>query len=317
MPENAPTVSVVIPTYDRPAYLRRAASSVNAQTYDDVELVVVDDCSEPPVREALADLPLDSIAAVTYLRHETNQGANAARNTGIEAASGKFVAFLDDDDWWERTKLERQVKRFRETAPEVGVVYTGTRYVNVHDDSSLVTIPDLEGRVTRDVLVGGQLEEFSAAMVRASVIEEAGLPDERFPSWQDREWYLRLSRHCAFAVVPEPLTVRQMGHGGQIRDDYERKRDVSYPLFLEKHRPLASEYGPRVERLFVASLTRLLGRSAFKNGYYREAAYHLARSVRYSPFSLDAYVYLLASLGGRRTHRLGQRLLGIARSALS
>jgi len=311
MAASAPTVSVVIPTYDRPTYLSRAAASVDAQTFDDVELVVVDDSSEPPVRSVLEDLPLESIAAVTYLRHETNRGANAARNTGIEAASGEFVAFLDDDDWWERTKVERQVERFREADPDVGVVYTGTRYLNADDGTSLVTIPHLEGRVTREVLTGGQIEEFSAAMVRASAIEDAGLPDERFPSWQDREWYLRLSRHCAFAVVPEPLTVRQMGHGGQISDDYERKRDVSYPLFLERHRPLAAEYGSRCERLFVASLTRLLGRSAFKNGYYREAAVHLARSLRYDPFALDAYTYLLASLGGRRTHQLGRRIKGL------
>lgn len=310
----APTVSVVIPTHNRPAYLRRAIGSVNAQTYDDIELVVVDDCSEPPARPALEELPLTSIAAVNYIRHETNQGANAARNTGIEAATGEFIAFLDDDDWWERTKIARQVERFRTAEERVGVVYTGTRYVDRRDNQELISIPDLEGDVTRDILVGGQLQEFSAVMVRAAVIAEAGLPDPNLPSWQDREWYLRLSQHCTFRVVPEPLTVRQMGHGGQIRDNFEEKRSVSYPLLLERYRPLAASYGPQCERKFVGSLTRKLGQAAFKNGYYRDAFRYLARSLRYDPLAMDAYPYLLASIGGKHTHRLGRRIAGMARS---
>jgi len=316
MATDDPTVSVVLPTYERPAYLKRAAASVDAQTYDDIELIVVDDCSEPPARSALAGLPLESLAAITCLRHETNRGANAARNTGIEAANGEFVAFLDDDDWWKREKIERQVERFHDAGSEVGVVYTGTRYVDVSGADDLVEVSEIEGKVTREMFFGASMAEFSAVMVRASVIETAGLPDERFPSWQDREWYLRLSRHCTFAAVPEPLTVRQQGHGGQISDDYQRKRDVSYPMFLEKHRSLAAEYGPRFERAFVGALTRGLGKAAFRTENYREASVYLARSLRYDPFALDVYPYLLASLGGKRTHRLARRAREFAGTAL-
>ena len=97
---DAPLVSVVLPTYDRPALVRKAVASVGAQTYPNVELLVVDDCSPTPVEQALEGLSLGPSIAVRVLRHEENRGGNAARNTGIRVAAGEYVAFLDDDDRW-------------------------------------------------------------------------------------------------------------------------------------------------------------------------------------------------------------------------
>jgi glycosyltransferase involved in cell wall biosynthesis len=311
-----PLVSVVLPTYDRAGTVPRAVETVVCQTYDPVELVVVDDCSPTPVNRTLEDVETGSLAALRCLRHETNRGANAARNTGIEAAAGEYIAFLDDDDEWAPEKLARQVSAFERTGEGVGVVYTGTRYVDAETGDDLVVTPTNRGQVTRDILTGGRFGEFSAVMVRATVIEDAGLPDERFPSWQDREWLLRLSRHCEFEPVPEPLTVRRVNHGRQISDDYEAKRDVSYPLFVEKHRSLAAEHGPVVERRFVASLSTTLGRAALRNGHYDDARWFLAAAAVRNPLSPGVYPPLVASLGGPYTHRAARLLVRLVRSLI-
>ncbi|MFC7229669.1 glycosyltransferase family 2 protein [Salinirubellus salinus] len=313
--ESSPSVSVVLPTYNRPARLVEAAESVASQTYDDVELLVVDDHSDRPASDVLPADSLGGSVTVRHLRHEENRGANAARNTGIEAANGEFVAFLDDDDRWDPEKLERQVDRFRTAPPDVGLVYTGTRYVGPDGEELLVEPATEHDDATRAILVGKPIGEFSTVLVRRSVVEAAGLPDERFPSWQDREWYLRVSEHCSFAAVPDALMYRGMGYDDQIHQNFEAKRDVSYPLFLEKHRPLAAEYGPLVERRFVATLSRSLGMSAVSTGNYADARRYLLRAIRYWPGETRAYPYLLASLGGEYTYRAGKRVAGLARAA--
>lgn len=308
-----PLISVVIPTYNRPTRLRRAVETVLAQTYDEVELLVVDDHSEMPARETLSDVSFDEIARVEHVRHETNRGANAARNTGIEAANGKFVAFLDDDDLWEPEKLERQMSVFSKSGPDVGLVYTGRRYVDAEGNELLTETPVNRGDVTKAILCGGAIAEFSAVMVRANVVSKAGLPDERFPSWQDREWYLRLSLHCEFEFVPEPLTIRQKGYDDQINTNYEAKKGVSYPLFVEKHRSLAADNGRYYERRFVASLSKMLAMSAMKNGYYADARRFFLRTLYYYPLCIECYLYLLALFGGKRTYRTARQIAQIVK----
>lgn len=296
---TAPLVSVVLPTYDRPDQLRRAVDAVATQTYEPVELLVVDDHSPEPAAEALAEVDETAFAALRVMRHEENRGANAARTTGIRAATGEFLAFLDDDDRWAPTKLARQVDAFERGGPEVGVVYTGARYVYPEGER---TIPArVEGEVTDAILTGASVGEFSAAMVRASAIDLAGLPDERFPSWQDREWLLRLSRCCEFRAIPEPLTVRHWDHEGRIGSQYRRRKDVAFPLFVETHRALARERG--LEGPFVAALLETLVMDAARTGHYGEARGLALRAIRRQPSRVTPWLFLAACLGGGLTYR--------------
>jgi glycosyltransferase involved in cell wall biosynthesis len=309
-----PLVSVVLPTYNRPERIRHAVESVREQTYGNIELIVVDDCSLMPAERELSDIEFEGLG-VRYVRHTENRGANTARNNGIEAARGEFVAFLDDDDEWTPTKIERQIRAFSETDPGVGVIYTGMRVV--YRNRTQVTANTVSGDVTKDILVGRSLAPFSTVMVRTSAIEQVGVLDERFPSWQDREWYLRLSQWCRFEALPEPLTIRNMAHEDRIAKDFEAKRDVSYPLLLSKHRPLAAEYGRLIERRFVATYSESLGTAAVRNGYHADATKYLLEAIVHYPFSATSYTHLLASLGGEYTYRPArkvQRALGVLSS---
>src|SRR5438132_12765470 len=113
MTKTAPTVSVIIATHNRARLLRRAIHSVLAQTFEDWELLVVDDGSTDnteTIAVSLQDL------RICYLRHEVNRGLSAARNTGIRISRGEYVAFLDDDDEWLPKKLERELEVFRSSS---------------------------------------------------------------------------------------------------------------------------------------------------------------------------------------------------------
>ena len=113
-------VSVIIPTYKRQDFTARAVRSVLAQTYRDLEVLVVDDCSPEPITAAA----LGNDPCLRVIRHETNRGVGAARNTGVEAARGDVVAFLDSDDYWLPEKLQQQMAIYeRQPDQDRAVVY--------------------------------------------------------------------------------------------------------------------------------------------------------------------------------------------------
>lgn len=312
MNSDTPLVSVVIPTYDRPDRLLGAVESVLKQTYEPIEVLVVDDHSPTPVIEQLdgeLSRRFDRGKRLQIVRHEENRGANSARNTGIRESTGNYVAFLDDDDRWCSEKVERQVQMFARSSDSVGVVYTGVWNVDGAGKKRKKIVPSVSGKVTKQLLTGSAVAgSFSRVMVRSSVIEEAGLPDEQFPSWQDREWYIRLSLHCEFEYVAEPLTVRVLSEHDQISGDFEAKRDVTFPLFVEKHRDLAAEYGPAVERRFIADRTKAVGTAGLRAGEYSDALRFLSKSIRLHPTDLTPYLYLVLGIGGPRLFRATQRI---------
>ena len=300
---SSPLVSVIIPSYERPNLVEQAIRSVLNQTHQNMELLVIDDHSPTPIAGVLDEKILTD-DRVNIIRLEENRGANSARNVGIRKSTGDFIAFLDDDDRWMEKKVQRQITAFNEAASDVGAVFTGL--INVDDEGKILgkRIPARHETDTKSLLLGKSLAPFSTVMVQSKIIDHAGLLDERFPSWQDRDWYFRLSKHCTFESIREPLVVKMSDDHAQIGDDFESKRDISYPLLLRKHRKTAREYGKITERRFVAYRSYSLGKSAMKNGYYTDARKYLLRSIYNYPFQLDPILYFAAAIGGSKTHDL-------------
>lgn len=297
---DQPLVSVVLITRDRPAKLGGALDSLTEQTYSPLELVVVDGSEESV--ESLVRRRSENLS-VTY-RRDDGTGAAAARNVGMRAATGTYVAFLDDDDRWLPRKVERQVGTFE---PGVGTVYTGQFTVRDGERVGGRT-PSLSGWVTEELLRGTPCSPTSTVMVRRELFDETGGFDEQFPIWEDREWYVRLSQHGMFRPVPERLVHRGFGEYDQLTDDFAAVRDVAYPRFLEKHRELAGEYGPGCVRALVASLSRMAAASGVAAGQYGDARRFILRSLRYDPFHTQTWLYLVLSLGGRPVHGAARRL---------
>ena len=124
--ERPQLISVIIPAYNAEKTIKEAVDSVLSQTYGNLDVIVVDDCSTDGTKKILEDLA-DKDSRVRFFSNDTNIGALKTRLAAVRAAFGKWIAFLDSDDIWEKDKLEKQVKLQQETASHL--VYTGTGYI--------------------------------------------------------------------------------------------------------------------------------------------------------------------------------------------
>lgn len=301
MGADRPLVSAVLITRDRPLLFQDALASALSQTYERLEIVIVDGSEksvEPMARRRVGDQH-----RLRY-RRDQGDGPGAARNIGLRAAEGRFVAFLDDDDGWLPEKVQRQVAAFD---PAVGTVMTGQTTVRDGDRIGGRT-PTLSGRVTEELLRGTPGCPTSTVMVRREVVDRAGDFDEQLPIWEDREWYVRLSKHAEFRSVPARLVRRGIEDHEHLTDDYRAARDVAYPRFLRKHRPLAAEYGPSCERAFVASLSLRLGAMAIETGHAGDARRWFLRALKNDPLRRQTWLYLLLSAGGQPARDVARRL---------
>jgi len=256
---SAPRVSVVLPTYRRPQQLARAIATVQAQTITDWELIVVDD-NDPghPDRlhteQALAQHLVDT--RVRFLRHDENRGGSAARNSGIRAARGAWIAFLDDDDEWHATKLERQLELSDGSASDVALVYcrSHTLHNGTGQESAYRSEPDkcdVRGLLRRNH-IGGT----SCVMCRADALHEVGLFDEALASRQDIDLYVRLADRYAFAFVDAPLVTMNLHADGRISTNL-RSKVKGHIQFYEKHRELI-EADPIALRTRLKEIGRFL-----------------------------------------------------------
>jgi glycosyltransferase involved in cell wall biosynthesis len=185
-----PLVSVVMPTYNRASLLDRAIRSALNQTYNNLEIIVVDDASSdetPDVVKAFQD------QRVRYIRHETNRGGSAARNTGIRNATGEFIAFLDDDDEWEPEKTVQQLEAMGRYDVVLCTSNESGRGTSKFDSKTTVNLDDLR---RGDFTAGGT----GVLMARSAVLKET-LFDEILPKYQDWDLFIRLAQKCEIGYL--------------------------------------------------------------------------------------------------------------------
>jgi len=285
---SSPLISVIIPSYNRPDRTQRAIDSVAAQTYAHIELIVVDDNSTPPLAESLS-LPNDCHGA-ELLTHDENQGASVARNTGINAASGSYLAFLDSDDEWKPEKLARQMDLVEGTDSVVS--YTGIERRSADGDLIIRSRATLSGDLSERLLRGNPIGTFSSVVVPTGLVDTAGRLDPQLTHYEDWEWYLRLSEHATFEPVADPLTVKYGGTDPLSRD-FRQKREEAYPELRARLRNHAAD--EHTERLAIAGLQFQMGYSALSNAEYGFARRFFVRSLRTNPKQWKSFAYLLLS----------------------
>lgn len=231
MSAGGPLMSVIVPTYERTDLLGRALRSVLAQTYRPLEILVVDDASPTDPRRRVGELDHES---VRYLRHEENRGAAVARNTGIEAASGELLAFLDSDDEWLPEKIDAQVMALEKAPEGTGLVSCGVLFVDEGGREygrRAVVPPDPYGKLLEENFVGST----SVALLPRQVLERVGGFDRALPSSQDHDLWLRVTRDHDLAAAPQPLVRMHVDlTRPRISSDARAKR-AGTKRMLEKH----------------------------------------------------------------------------------
>ena len=202
-----PTVSVIIPTYNRAHLIGRAIQSVLNQTYKDFELIIVDDGSTDNTEDIIKEFQKKD-ERIKYIKHEKNRGGSAARNTGIKNARGEYIAFQDSDDEWLPEKLKKQMEVFKNTSSKVGVVYTGFWRIK---DNKKTYIPQSwvkqkDGNIYFELLKGNFVGT-STILIKKKCFKKVGIFDENLPRLQDWELVMRLSKYYDFKCIDEPLLI--------------------------------------------------------------------------------------------------------------
>jgi GT2 family glycosyltransferase len=202
---KGPVVSVIIPTYNRASLIGRAIQSVIDQTYQDLEIIVVDDGST----DGTGDILRRYDERIRSFRHPQKKGAGSARNTGIRQAKGQYLAFLDSDDEWLEKKLETQIEAFRTASPMVGVVYTGTWRVKGEKRWLIPNPAEVpgDGALRGSLLSGTYMVLTPAALVKKECFEALGGFDERLTALEEWDLWIRLSKRYRFLYVDEPLVI--------------------------------------------------------------------------------------------------------------
>ena len=286
-----PTISVLIPTHNCATFLPAAVESALAQTYKDLEVIVVDDGSTDETEAVLAPY-LDRI---TYIKQK-NAGVCVARNTAVCAAKGEFIAWLDADDSWKPDKLERQMPKFSDSS--VGIVYSD--FETLHSDGYF---RDSFLRNHPCVCEGSVFEQYvqsrfflpSTVVMRSKCFADTGLFDEEMRCSGDVELFTRICLRWRVALVNEVLTLRNEGSYNITAD---KKRVGTYMvLALNKLLAKAPDLSRSQRRAVYNELGKQhwhLGYDAFIAGEMTEARRNLRKVVRYSRSRSRACVLLIA-----------------------
>jgi glycosyltransferase involved in cell wall biosynthesis len=206
----SPTVSVVIPTYNRWPILRDALESVRAQTCEDFEVIIVDDGSTDETATELGRM-----GGAVRLIAQTRRGVAAARNRGVSAAEGRYLAFLDSDDLWLPNKLAVQLA-FMNEHPEVAICQTEEIWIR----RGARVNPKARHRKPHGDIFKRSLElclvSPSAVMMTRELFLESGGFDENLPVCEDYDLWLRIAVNYPVPLLPQALVIKRGGHADQL-----------------------------------------------------------------------------------------------------
>ncbi len=277
-------VSVVVTTYNRSELVTRAIDSVLDQTLDEFELIVVDDASEDDTSEVVRRYDDQRLE---YVRHDTNRHLSAARNTGIDRAEGQYIAFLDDDDEWLPTKLERQVELFESGAPSLGLVYC---WMNHYDGEDVIKRyrPSLSGDIFPETLGGQPLGNGSTLLIRSAVFDDISGFDESLRRGIDGDFIRRVCRSYNIDYVPEVLVRYHIGHESNRITATDRK---GIENAIRGQRTKLKKFESELERYPTrrAAILSKLGWRYGQLGDWSASGVHFLRALRADPTAAEIY----------------------------
>lgn len=289
-----PIVSVIIPTYNRVAYIQDAIHSVLAQSYQDYEIIVIDDGSTDGTRELLVDWDKEGVLKYVY---QENQGQSAARNHGICIAEGKYLAFLDSDDLFLSDKLDSQV-RYLESHPGVGLVHSS--YIRVDERGNPFAFREptrLSGWIYPKILLHWSvLVAIPAVLVRTDILRQVGGFNQEMLRSPNEDLWRRIARLTPFGYLETP-TCKIRRHAGNYSAD-QATSVHSYTTYLRNAFDDDPNLGPVFRRRAWSRMYRNVAQNVLRAGDAR--AMSLVRklsidSIRAWPFQASAYIGVTAS----------------------
>jgi len=232
-------VTAVITTYNRPKLARSAIESAVAQTYEPLEIIIVEDGTDSGIEEWLKE---NYPEEVRYLSHEKNKGLSAARNTGWRNAEGQYVAYLDDDDEWEPSKIEKQVELAISKGEEFGIFYCGHKKLDQNGEIVNINQPKLRGNIREEIIHKGLSTNSSTFMFRKKALKTIGGFDEELNSHIDYDIWMQVARAGYYCdLVDEPLALSVDHDIPTMMSDVDTRVPAT-KKYIEKWRPVFEEW---------------------------------------------------------------------------
>jgi len=286
-----PTVSVIIPTYNRANLVDKAIKSVLSQTYQDFEIIVIDDGSTDNTEEIIRGF---KDKRVKYIKkYKKNRGISATRNIGIKVARGKYIASLDSDDEWLPDKLDKQIKILQDGPPELGVVYSNSCYID-ESGKNMNKLPKpkkLEGYIYEDLLGGNYVGTPSTVLIRKECFQQVGLFDDLLNTQADWDMWIRIAKYYRFALIKTPL-VRYRLHSNQLSKNLGVKI-ISANRILVKY---ANEL--EIRRRAHSKHYFYIGNRFCHMEKTKEGQRYLLKAISLYPFYIRYYICMFGSLFG-------------------
>jgi glycosyltransferase involved in cell wall biosynthesis len=264
-----PLVSVIIPTYNSADYIEEALESVFEQTFQDFEIIVIDDGSTDGTGEILKKYG----ERVKYLFQE-NGGPASARNRGIRIARGEYIAFLDADDLWVSTKLEKQVSLFHQRK-HLGMVTTGAcsfdeKGVFGYSTDKRKTL--MVGDIARNIFLRSNIGT-PTVMVRKEVFDSIGFFEENIRQAEDDNMWIRITAHYDVELIDEAL-IKIRNHPGRMtlnKSELLKSVQTSIQLLRTKYGDTVKKKIEKAVPIKISHVQFSIGYSHYENGNYREA----------------------------------------------
>ncbi|OCL25568.1 hypothetical protein U472_14650 [Orenia metallireducens] len=292
-------VSVIIPTYRRPDKLDDAINSVMQQTYNNWELLIIDDNNEGSEYRQETEKFMKSYTnnkKINYIKHKENQGGSAARNTGIKNSRGEYIAFLDDDDKWDFTKLEKMVNKIKDISEDYGVCFS-SYYIITEKGTFKESQPKAQGNIYKKQLLKDHVGPTSTVLVKSTCFKKVGGFDESLPARQDYDMWIRISEHYKFIYMDEPLVYiyrKNRGVNDAISSNYMYNLKGT-EIILDKLKEKIKKYDIRDQKEIYSSQYNYLGKMCCNLGNFRLGKIYLFKSLSYKFKNL--LLLLLAILG--------------------
>ncbi|WP_254568610.1 glycosyltransferase [Oscillatoria sp. HE19RPO] len=266
-----PTISVIIPAYNAEKTIQETIESVLNQTFQDFELIIINDGSTDKTLEIISNLSDSRIKVFSF----PNSGAQKSRNRGISLATGEYLSFIDADDLWTPDKLEMQLKALKNN-PEAGVAYSWTDYI----DESGQRLPGgqyfkITNHVYERLLLGDFIGSGSNPLIRKEAFLAVGTFDESLVGGQDWEMWIRLASKYQFTVVKRPqILYRQSAHSWSVNLERQEK---GYNQVIEKSLANAPEPIQKLRKQILANRYKFLTFDALESSVNRKHSLMAAR----------------------------------------
>ena len=285
-----PKVSVIIPTHNRAESLRSAIASVLNQTFQDFEIVVVDDVSKDHTRDVIVNF---NDTRIKLIHNQVSKGDAGSRNIGIINSHCEYIAFLDDDDEWLPEKLEMQTCLLDNSPPEVGGVCTDRFSI---EKASGRVLPKRKRNLEIKDLSKRNFITTSSILLRRECFEKCGLFDESMPSGSDYDMWIRISKEFSFKIIEKAL-VKYYIHEDSISYSYKKKTrgmeilfEKNDQFFRNSHKEYSKKYlYMGVFYCYDGEIQK--GRKAFR------------KAIRMNPFEIRNYFNFSLSLLGARNFK--------------